>query len=411
MPESKLTTTEPGSRPELAIAFLPQELKRQGFVAKLRSHIMNELTPQLRERYEDRVLPDMLARGERPATGDDIHRAMQAEPAFRDYTALRLGAQELVWESVIPGIRRNLPGLTKAAEALTASARALGYSLDLEPELEVPKNVASIDVHLQPGSYHTESGPEDVYAGALYEQGLRVFSMGLFGPDGSGVGEAIAAFIAHRHPDFAPGRILDLGCTIGQSTRGWVKQYPSAEVHGIDVAAPCLRYGFARAMELGLPLNMHQQDATRLQAEDQSFDIVCSHMFLHELSQHQIRQVFEEAYRVLKPGGLMVHMEYPPEAGQDPFDCFVMNWSAYYVNEPFMKAYRRMDTAQACAAAGFDLERYFEMQVPSIAQYGEGAHEYGIMSHGPSGRGEIGEQVGRFNNGLIWYAFGCWKQD
>ena len=35
--------------------------------------------------------------------------------------------------------------------------------------------------------------------------------------------------------------ILDLGCTVGHSTLAWKERYPDAEVHGIDVGAPCVR--------------------------------------------------------------------------------------------------------------------------------------------------------------------------
>ena len=81
----------------------------------------------------------------------------------------------------------------------------------------------------------------DFVKGAVYDNGLSVFAMGLLGPNMDDITQSVSTFFAARYPDFKPKRILDLGCTIGHSTLAWKDRYPDAEVHGIDVAAPCVR--------------------------------------------------------------------------------------------------------------------------------------------------------------------------
>lgn len=135
--------------------------------------------------------------------------------------------------------------------------------------------------------------------------------MGLFGDTLDDIGTTLSQFIDAKYPNFEPARILDLGCTVGHNTVPWARTFSQAEVHGVDVCAPLLRYAHARAQALGETVHFHQQSAEQMNFEDGSFDIIFSSMFLHELPVQSIRNVFNEAYRLLKPGGLMLHMELP----------------------------------------------------------------------------------------------------
>ena len=226
----------------------------------------------------------------------------------------------------------------KAAK-LGRAGKARG-SLTLDPALEVPRSVSAIDVHLMAGNYDGEYEDGDLAAGALYDNGLAVFSFGLMGQNLDDIGQSIAGFIKLKHPGLKPRRILDLGCTIGHNTGSWKDHFPEAEVTGIDVAAPCLRYAHARAEAQGRALHFRQMDAQALDFPDASFDVVFSSMFLHEVPRKGIEKVMAEAYRVLKPGGLMLHMELPPNSQLSPYDAFYLDWDGAYNNEPFYKPFR-----------------------------------------------------------------------
>ena len=136
------------------------EQSRQGFVGALRAHILGPMAASMRERYESRLVPNFCRdKGREPATGEEVHDLMQADDYFRFYSSVRYNAQEMVFRAVIPAVEHELGTLNERARTLTADG---GSTVRIDEGLEVPRNVASIDVHLSPGSYHTEYDDDDV---------------------------------------------------------------------------------------------------------------------------------------------------------------------------------------------------------------------------------------------------------
>jgi ubiquinone/menaquinone biosynthesis C-methylase UbiE len=218
----------------------------------------------------------------------------------------------------------------------------------------------------------------------------------------------MAAYIAAKNPDFKPAAILDLGCTIGHNSLPWKARYPQAEVHAIDVAAPGLTYGSVRAKLQNQETHFHQMSADDLTFPDASFDLVFSSMFLHELSGKTRARVFSEARRVLRPGGLMLHMELPPNSQMSPFDGFYLDWDCYYNEEPFYKAFRDEDPQTLCRRAGFADEDYIQFVVPSLGIYGEPAIQQMIASD--QAKAVDSETTGRLADGVCWFGFGAWRR-
>jgi hypothetical protein len=222
---------------------------RMNFVSGLRSHVLHEMAAGLRRTWESEVAP-RLERAGRPArTGADVHRALRVHDYFRFYSAVRVTAQGMVYQTVRPVVERSRAELAARATRL-ARDQPLG-SLTLDPALPLPRSVTAIDVHLMPVSYHTEYGRDDLKAGAIHDHWLAVSSFGLMGRNLDDIGQSVALWLRSTRPQFRPARILDLGCTVGHNTGAWKDLYPDAEVHGIDVAAPCLRHALARARSQG----------------------------------------------------------------------------------------------------------------------------------------------------------------
>lgn len=382
-----------------------EQRAKQDFVAGLRAYVLNDMASSMKTRWETEIEPREERRsGSTPDSGPAVHKAMRGDDYFRFYSSLRVNAQEMVWRSVIRPLNERLDELNARAGELAARAEALGGSLELDPSLEVPGNVADFDVHLAPGGYHTEQAEDDCGAGALYDHGLNIFSFGMMGANLDDIGHSMANYVRLRYPDFAPRDVLDLGCTVGHNTDAWKLAYPEATVTGIDVAAPCLRYAHARAGAQGVAVHFKQMNATDLAFDDESFDVVFSSMFLHELPRRDVRAVFDEAYRVLRPGGLFLNMELPPNDALEPYDAFYLDWDAYYNNEPYYKQYRDLDLDELRRSAGFAPENFVSFITPQYTYMSEDDYRREI-----AGEAGFGENTGRLAAGVQWFGFGAWK--
>ncbi|MEO1247049.1 MAG: class I SAM-dependent methyltransferase [Pseudomonadota bacterium] len=371
---------------------------RERSVSSLRAYVLNNLAAELRDDYESEVLP---ALEQAPADGVAVHKAMRPRPAFRWYSSLRCTAQELVWGTVIDSINRQVPEIERRAQRL-AGESSVGGTLELDSSLEAPDYYRAVDVHLMPGNYDGANADAGVLPGAVYDNGFNVFAFGAMGREHNDIGWSMANFVKLRFPELNPQKIVDVGCTIGHNTLPWKQTYPDAEVYGVDIAAACLRYAHARARSLGIEANFRQASSDKLPFEDASADVVFSSMFLHELPAKHIARFLAEAHRVLRPGGVLINMELPPNAALEPFDAFYLDWDSYYNNEPFYKNFRDQDYRALCTAAGFADDAFFEGVMPRYTYVAKEDFERAVVS--PAG---FNEDTGRLSDGIQWYGFGA----
>jgi SAM-dependent methyltransferase len=303
--------------------------------------------------YEARVEPAFKTRhGRPPADHEEIRQAMTQDPFYQFWSAMQRRSQELLWESVIDPTERQLPELIERAKVLGKRARHRRRgSLRLDPSLEIPRYHSAVDIHLQPGGYHTDFVADDVAAGVVYDKGINLYMGGALGPENNLMGDTLVAYLREKHPRFEPKRILDLGCAIGNSTVVWARAFPHARVHGIDVGAPVLRYAHARAEALGAAIDYSQQNAERTDFADGSFDLIVSHIVLHETSKTALPRILGESRRLLSSGGLMLHLEIP--RGKTDIEKFMHNWESYNNNETFCRYMTGIDLKAEAMKGGF----------------------------------------------------------
>jgi SAM-dependent methyltransferase len=281
------------------------------------------------------------------------------------WSALNRTAQDMMWDAVETAIRRDLPRMQDAAARLTRGRNPMG-SLELDPDFAPPADALVADIHCQPGGYMRQDGPEDIVAGALYESGGNMYSLGTgIGARDSKAG-AVIGFLAERFPDFRPGRILDLGCSAGGASVGYAAAFPEAEIHAVDVGPAMLRYAHARAEALGVAVHFHQMDAAHLAFPDGMFDLVVSHNVMHEVSSATLARMFAESHRTLRPGGIAIHQDVPIRGDRTLFERYMFSWETRNNNEPFWQVFAEADVPAMMEAGGFEPDRIEETLVPKL---------------------------------------------
>ena len=123
----------------------------------------------------------------------------------------------------------------------------------------------------------------------------------------------MAQWLKDQDASFKPKRILDIGCALGNSLLPIAQAFPEADIVAIDISAPMLRYGHARATSLGVKnITFMQMSGEDLSAfGDGEFDFVMTSIFLHELSAKSLPKIMKEAFRVLAKDGVTLHLEQP----------------------------------------------------------------------------------------------------
>ena len=346
------------------------ENARQEFTKSLKGFVQSGLLPGLGPVFKARAAKRFKReQGREPATRHDIRKAMLPDPYFQHYAATNRIAQELIWDSVIDTIDRQLQQIEAAAAALSAGSAA---PLESSPDFPTPRYVTALDIHCMPGGY-AETGA--VAAGALYDRGVYLYAMGYMGPTNDDMGRSVANYIRRNMPEFAPKRILDMGCTVGHSTLPYKEAFPDAEVIGIDVAGPQVRYAHARAAGLGQQVGFLQRNAEATGFEDGSFDLIVSHILLHETSGKAMPAIIRECHRLLKPGGMMIHADLPPFDLMDPFTQFILDNETWFNNEPFWGAMREVDQIALAKSAGFADPR-FDTAPMAIMEFAAASESY-----------------------------------
>lgn len=330
------------------------EASRQEFVKSFKQYIQNAILPGVKVAFDQRAAPAFQRQtGAAPDDRWKVREAMNDDSYFQGYVSLQRISQELMWRSVADSVDRQLPDLISKVDQI----EAVGGSLSVDPGFEPPRYVTALDIHCMPGGYAGVVTENDVAAGAVYDRGVYLYAMGYMGPFNDDMGRSVVNYVQRNYPDFKPEKIVDLGCTIGHSTVPFKECFPQAEVHGVDVGEAILRYGHGRAESMGHAVHFSQQDASSLNYEDNSFDLVVSHILLHETSGKAMPKIFEECYRILKPGGLMIHADLPPFENMDAYQQFILDNETYYNNEPFWGAMRDLDQIEMSVKAGFDRDK------------------------------------------------------
>ena len=346
------------------------ESVRQDFVTDLRAFLTDEIYPKITPYYEKNVEAKFIQeKNRKPKDKNEVRDLMLKDNAYQSWSLLQRLSQQMMFTSVIDTVERTLDDLIERSK----KNNNLG-SLELDNKIDMPRYLTAYDIHQQPGGYHTESTEDDISPGVVYDISLPIYSRNSMGSENDLLSQAIIGHIEKYIDSLKPEKILDMGCAIGNSTLPFAKIFPDSEIYGIDVASPCLRYAHARANALGVTAHFSQQNAENTDFSNATFDLVTSCLFLHETSHDAVPKIINETYRLLKPGGWMIHLDVYPfhRDAVEPLYDFLKDWEVTNNNENFSGALRNMDLQKIFEDAGFSRESIEFTSAEAVAKYTKG---------------------------------------
>lgn len=227
-------------------------------------------------------------------------------------------------------------------------------TLELNPGMDIP-DYARYEIHTQPGGY-----VGNPFAGHIYHYSTNNFYNAgrLFNYQ-----DELHTRLAGQVPEPEDGkvlRVLDVGCGIGQLAVALKERFPNAEVWGIDVGGPMIRYGHMRAVELGVDVNFAQRLAEDTKFPDNYFDIASSYILHHEVPLEISKAITNEMHRILRPGGLYFPIDFQTGSSSAPETAYAKyaQWKDHRWNgEIWRQEYSQLDFPQAMKDAGFEVVR------------------------------------------------------
>ena len=253
--------------------------------------------------------------------------------------------QEMMWRRTRDTF---LPIKEQLLNLMDVAASSEDSNLNVDMDFEVPE-YARKEIHLQPGGY-----TDDPIGGVVYHYGTKVFYAGT--NDNDEVHAEICSTLEIPN-DGKVEKILDLGCSIGQATLLLEKQFPDAEVIGLDVSLPLLKYANWRSMEINSQTKYIQGLSEKTNFKSSSFDVVLSYILFHEIPVNVIKETISEAFRIIRPGGKFCIYEFPSASENMPASQrWMIDYDSINNCEPYSPGFVYLDFKGLLEEAGFTVK-------------------------------------------------------
>lgn len=354
---------------ELLATPQPDEQARQRFVLSLKRYLAGTLRPGMAAVWAREAEPRFVAEhGRTPADRDEAEQALDTASLYRYSKAVNRASQEIMWQTIAETVYREEDRIRDAAARISAT-RPAGGSLELDPAFAPDPVYEQCFIHLQPEGYiPPDPDGDSVIAGAFYESGGRLYSMGRGMGAGDSKAGAVIGWLKETRLGWSPKRILDMGCSAGGASTNYPEHFPDAEVHAIDLGSSMLRYAHARAESIGVPVHFHQMDAGATSFPDGYFDLVVSHNLFHEISNAKRQQIAAETKRLLAKDGIAIHQDVDLLfRGKAHWEEAERAYDLVHNNEPFWLDYATNDFASELADAGFASQAISEHNVRKLS--------------------------------------------
>lgn len=152
--------------------------------------------------------------------------------------------------------------------------------------------------------------------------------------------------------------VLDIGCSVGISTRSlhqfFTTKNPQVRTVGLDLSPYMLAVAKQQDVYQEIAEWKHAL-AENTGFADQSFDVVTLQFLIHELPHQATEKVFQEVWRILRPGGCLAVVDNNPKSPviqNLPPVLFTLMKST----EPWSDDYYMFDVEEAIQKAGFEYQ-------------------------------------------------------
>lgn len=155
-----------------------------------------------------------------------------------------------------------------------------------------PLDLRALDIKQKQAAYHDfEAGTYEAKFGISYDEHV--------------IDYARARFVKAVPEGRVEGRVLELGAGTGFFTVNLaLAECIAGELHCSDISRGMLEVCRRNGADHDLDLRTREADAENLPYDDDTFDLVLGHAFIHHLPLPG--RAFQEAFRVLRPGGRLV---------------------------------------------------------------------------------------------------------
>lgn len=270
-----------------------------------------------------------------------IDAALAAEPAWRarallgDWTAREHGR---VCEEAFDAVREEMaPRLDALAKGPT--------TLQVPADFVAPRYWSEIWFHRTRGGWDASEYNGFIHGEMVHRRYVsRVFPGDLYA-------QRRAVLKVLPQNDYRD--IVEFGTSSGHYTVALAEAFPQAHIIGIDPSIRMLEQAqrVGNAMGQSWDLRVGVGEDSGLAAE--SADLVTAYAIHHELPTRIINRWFDEAMRLLRPGGVMLFVDVPRYAALDRMAAWRFDWLAKWGGEPYWRTSASLDLGEGARAAGF----------------------------------------------------------
>ncbi|KAJ4771808.1 Ubiquinone biosynthesis O-methyltransferase [Rhynchospora pubera] len=270
------------------------------------------------------------------------------------YNLMKVASRQII---ISTAEKANVPWRVMSKEILESNV------YQLFDELRNP-NLVYPDYYLNPFHAYEEGNLSWLAASEAEAATMSIAKRAI--PDASSIEEATQrvrgpwlSAIENRHLKYSGNKceikdILDIGCSVGVSSRFLAEKFPSASVVGLDLSPYFLAVAEYRQRKEGRKKQIRwvhaNGEATGLPAK--SFDLVSLAYVCHECPARAIVELAKEAFRVLRPSGTIAITDNSPKS-KVLQELSPVLFTLLKSTEPFLDEYYLLDLEEALRSAGF----------------------------------------------------------